>query len=106
MLNRVRRERRSECWVLRKWADEHGIEPRYGVYDYDKLRELKAQQEAREAAEAGPYGDELGDIADLRQTIVRLYSAVNAREKRILEQAAREIVNRIARDMKLPVRYD
>ncbi|MGF6854350.1 hypothetical protein [Paraburkholderia sp. CI3] len=110
MLNRVRGQRGSEYWVLRKWADEHGVKPlAYSTiphYDYDKVRELKAEHEARVAAERGLYGDELRDIAEMKQTLVKLYTAVNIREKRILEQATREIVNEIARENNLPVRYD
>ncbi|WP_343654522.1 hypothetical protein [Paraburkholderia caribensis] len=109
-LKRVRAQRQSECWVLSKWAHENGIEPVIGgarpLYDYDKVRELKTQREAREAAENGLYGSEMKDISEMRQTLVKLYAAINIREKRILEQTTREVVNRIARDMNLPVRYD
>ncbi|KWA12651.1 hypothetical protein WL26_14695 [Burkholderia cepacia] len=113
MLHRERWERRNEFTILRRWADEHGVKPAYGIYDYDKLRELKTQQEAREVAEAGLYGGELRDIEEMKDVVAQLYRAVSTlynaitlREKRILEQAAQKAVTQIAHDDNLPSRCD
>lgn len=84
MLCRERFDRRTERGLLRKWAKEHGIEPRNGrafsFADDDKIRALKAQHEKRDltCADYDRMMDELARAAESLLAVSNILASIDS----------------------------